>query len=77
MPLYRVERTVVAIVEAPDIHAAKRASFRSEWDAEVAAIHVDTLNDVPSEWRDYPPIDTLGRDVGAPLNVRLAAKESP
>lgn len=64
MPLYRVERTVVAIVEAPDEDTARTAKFRSEWDYDVDASLLVYAHDVPMDWRDFPPVDVNGKDVG-------------
>lgn len=65
MPLYRVGRTFVAIVEADDYQDAARAHFRPDWDAESSVIWtVADIGDVPRDWREVPPIRPDGKDAG-------------
>lgn len=64
MALFLVERTVVAVVDAPDARSAESARFRSGWEASTSATPLVYAHQIPEDWRDYPPIDVKGQDVG-------------
>lgn len=76
MPLYRVTRMSVAIVEAPDNGRARKAWFRNEWEV-TEAVEVRSIEDVPDDWQDSPAIDTAARDLPGTVREMIAAKESP
>ena len=73
MALYRVTRTSVAIVEAPDNGRARKARLRNEWEI-TEAVEVHSVEDVPEDWQDAPAIDTAGRDLPGTVRELLDKK---
>lgn len=75
MPLFRIERTSVAIVEAPDEARARKAWFSNEWQVTTVA-PVRSIEDVPEDWLDAPAVDTAARDLPGTVRERIAASKA-